>query len=267
MVLSTTRADLESRAREQSLSNPGAGNRGKNLLLPSPWTLDQPRPPDKGGRFIISFVSASPGQPDTSLGSGRQLHAKCKFEAAASLPVASKSSAPSQKRQQDHDQAALITRWPACLPVSTCLSCHFTKNQVARRGEPPWQIGKCEIKVAASDKREMQRHMLFSLRSSTLPTFPSLPHPTHHYHQQMLPLSATAIEKHLGWGSSYHPSRVREAGRECNALIKHQFTLRWAKLTNRRGYSWQSNLESGVLWILKIFLQREGEYEQGVIPI
>lgn len=113
--------------------------------------------------------------------------------------------------------------------------------------------------------------MLFSLHNSTFPTSASLPHPTHHYHQQMLPLSARATEKHLGWGTSYHHSRVREAGRECNAethvLIEHQFTFRWAKLTYRRVCSWQSNLESGVLWILKILSQREGEFEQGVIPI
>lgn len=130
---------------------------------PESWTSPG-LPTNKGGRFTLSSISSfvpasqvSPGHPPRS---ERQLHAKCKSEAAASLPVASKSPAPSQKRQQDPAQAALITQWPACLPVSTCLSCHFTKNQVARKGEPPWQIGKCEFKAAASDKREIQRHML-----------------------------------------------------------------------------------------------------------
>lgn len=84
----------------------------------------------------------------------------------------------------------------------------------------------------------MQRHMLFNLRNSTLPISPEPATSDPSLPPAMLPLSATATEKHLGWGSSYHPSRAGEASRECTAethvLIEHWFTLRWAKLTQAR---------------------------------
>lgn len=80
----------------------------------------------------------------------------------------------------------------------------------------------------------------------------------------MLPLGAAIAEKRLGQGSSYCPQqgshvRSREWNAETHVLIGHHFTLRWAKLTNRCDCSWQSNLESWMVWVFKIFLQRERE--------
>lgn len=42
-------------------------------------------------------------------------------------------------------------------------------------------------------------------------------------------------------------------------MIEHHFTLRWARQTNICSCSWQSNLDSRVVWILKIFFTAKRE--------
>lgn len=98
------------------------------------------------------------------------------------------------------------------------------------------------------------------------PSRPSLPHPTHHYHQQCFH-SAPRQQRSTWAGAAVTIPAGLERPAE-NALLKPMF---WSNIGSpsggqswhRRGCSWQSNLESGVLWALKIFLRRGRKWARG----